>query len=170
MHSDNVYPSPVSFWVNGSPEEVSARLIRGLRSAGATMAGAVSGGRAEFYLPRVLNAARSAQLSVELETAEGGTWVHGRFIQHPYVWIQALLALVVSVFGGMLALGYAYAEWCMGLPPHALWGVLFSLGVGMLALRVARHGARAGTHRTDELTRFVEDSLRPPPGRPAVSE
>jgi hypothetical protein len=162
MEEAGVQSKELRLWVPVSPEEVSARLERRLRLAGTHMAGAVAAGSAEFYVPRVRNAARAAQLVVEIAKADGGTLLKGRFTRHPSVWAFAVAAFLVSAFLALVALSYAVAQWSMGTSPVALFGLALNIVLGVGALLLLRFGPGGGGEHAQELEKFVEEAVRAP--------
>lgn len=146
-------------WVPILPTEVSARLERRLRLANPRMGGGVTGCHAEFHLSEGPRTSQSAQLVIEMEAADGGTWVRGSFTRHPHVFVISLIFVVVCVFGAMIALSYAVAQWSMGQAPSGLVGAaLFGLFAGG-AYVMSRSPLRGANAHTEELRKFVEEAL-----------
>lgn len=160
MEQIGVEPGVMRLWVSATPDEVRDRLDRRLRLAGANMGGAVSGSHAEFYLPHVSRVSKATQLVVEIEQAEGGTVLRGQFIQHPYVFILSLVAIVVAAFGGVLALSYAVAQWSMDQLPTGLLGVVICAAVAGAAYWVLRARHQVGGEQSEELRKFVEEAVQ----------
>ncbi len=149
----------VALWVPVLPEEVSARLERRLRLSSPKMGGGVSGCHAEFHLSQLPRSSQSAQLVVEMEAADGGTWVRGSFTRHPHVFVISLAVVVVSSFGAMIALSYAVAQWSMGQSPTGALGVVFFGLVTTGAYLMSHSRLRGANAQTEELRKFVEEAV-----------
>lgn len=104
----------------------------------------------------------SPHLSVQLEEAEKGSTLHGRYAPHPEVW--TLFVFLYSAFGflALVGLGWAYAGSLMGTP---VWNGLALTAGAMLAILGLHMGARYGQRRTadqmnelhERLDRLIED-------------
>ena len=97
----------------------------------------------------------SPHLSVQVEDAEEGSRLHGRYAPHPEVWTLFVFLYAAFGFAALIGLGWGFSQVVLERAP---WGLLLTpvalLGMGALYL-----GARWGQRRTRDQMIVLRDRL-----------
>ena len=110
----------------------------------------------DLYVPEAERHFWSPHLSVQVEEAETGSRLHGRFGPHPEVW--TLFVFLYAIVGVLVLVGagLGYSQWLLG---RALWGFLLIPAAGLLAVALyvaSRLGQKLGRAQMSDLRTRLE--------------
>lgn len=145
-----------------TPSEVQARVRARLLAGASTISGVAADGAIELHVPSHRQHFWSPELRVSLEATPTGTSLTGRFGPHPHVWALYLAAAGVTSFFLLVSASFGYAQWVMGEPPLALFGLPAGalLLIGLYAM--SRLGQNFAKDQMAELTAYLQDALKSP--------
>lgn len=151
-----------------SPEEIIARLKKGLKEPGATCHGYTSVGFATLTIPDPQRHYWSPQLTVSIERLEDreGSLIRGLYGPAPAVWTMFVFfySLVGFATAAVLITGLSYLS--LGMSGAILWWALL-LGIVLLSIYLVSYfGQRLGHDQMEILHSFLEEKL----GHPVYSE
>lgn len=140
-------------------DEAMQRIRRGLCDP--PLAGRVAslGRVAEFRIPGEQQRLWSPHLSIQIEDADQGGLLHGRFSPRPEIWTGIMLVYVSVVFLIVCGLAYAYAQWVMERPLWALTSLPIGVGVIVAIHTASLIGQRLSADQIRELMSLLEIAL-----------
>ena len=97
----------------------------------------------------------SPHLSVQVEEADSGSRLHGRYAPHPEVWTLFVFLYAVFGFAAVGGLGWGFAQSVLGQP---MWGLLVT-PAALLAIAALYWGARLGQRRTSAQMERLRERL-----------
>lgn len=143
------------------PDVVMGRVRSRLSEPKRKEWGMVGGRSMDLYVQPAEEHFWSPHLTVQVEEAEAGSRLHGRFAPKPSVWTLFVFLYSVAAFGGMLGGAYGFAQWAMEVRPWALWSVPVAvLAVGGLYW-ASSVGQRLGAAQMAELRGRLDELVSP---------
>jgi hypothetical protein len=133
--------------------------VRGALRENHSVVGQAFPGRVELMVPRRETHLWSPQLVVDVEAAEDGSRLEGRFSPHPHVWTMYVAACAVASMATFGALILAFAQWMMNESPWGLWIAPGTALVAMLTFGAAFVGQGLSTKQMWELRDYLLAAL-----------
>ena len=125
---------------------------------------------ADFFVEEEERRVWSPHLSIQVEPAENGALLRGRFGPHPELW--TLYVFLYSAMGFLAVMGIllAFVQWQSGMAAWGLWGTAIGLpGMALLYL-VSATGQRLSAHQMDALRRRVDELVKGMEAEQSTSE
>lgn len=142
-----------------APKEVVRRVGQALKQPSCAMSGLAAESRLELHVHGAEEHMWSPQLIVEIEPAESGAVLRGRFGPHPSVWTLYVAGYAACLFGALLSVSFAYAQWVMGGAPTALLGLVVVGAVALGLYFLAFWGQRASASQMRQLQDFLRSEM-----------
>lgn len=146
---------PLRVTVDEAAERLEARLASPEHSGG----GVALGHCTELYVEASQRRLWSPHLSIQLEEAEQGSVLNGRFSPRPEIWTFLMFVYITMATTAFFGAALAYAQWVVGA---TLWGlavtVLSLLAIALLHV-VSLVGQRLSRHQMTELKTRMDTIL-----------
>jgi hypothetical protein len=108
----------------------------------------------------------SPQLSLDLESRDGGTLIRGLYSPRPSVWTMFMALYAMVGFGGLIGLFFGVSQWSLGMNAYGLWSGPAAAVLGGCVYSLALVGQWLSQDQIAALQSFAEGALRacdPPP-------
>jgi len=142
-----------------APEALAERIAGVLSEAERGLPHRRAGQHFMVWIPATHRRTWSPWLHLDVNEAEGGAALFGRFTPAPSLWTGVMLtylALALLSLGGAL---FAYSQWLVGETPSGLWLTLGALIVGLLLLASSRAGQALARGQMGALTGVLERAV-----------
>ncbi len=143
---------PLNVTVDEAVERLQARLASPEYSSG----GVTLGHCTELYVDAAERRLWSPHLSIELEEAEEGSVLNGRFSPRPEIWTFLMFVYITMATTAFFGAALAYAQWVVGA---TLWGLavmVFSVLAIVLLHGISLVGQRLSRHQMEDLKRRLD--------------
>jgi hypothetical protein len=138
---------PLNVTLDEAVDRLQARLASPEYSSG----GVALGHCTELYIDASERRLWSPHLSIQLEEAEHGTVLNGRFSPRPEIWTFLMFVYMTMATTAFFGAALAYAQWVVGA---TLWGLAVAV-LSVLAIvllhGISLVGQRLSRHQMDEL-------------------
>ena len=152
------------------PDEAIRKLKTSLDATDLPLVGMVSGRlhHAELKIRRDERYFWSPCLSLQLESRDPGSDLHGQIGPHPSLWVFFAFVYITSMSAACFGLIFGLVQWSLDMSPWALWVVPVAIVVCGILLAVSRAGQKLADSQMVMMNRFLLDCLADQPGREQV--
>jgi hypothetical protein len=102
----------------------------------------------------------SPQLTLDFETADGGTLIRGLYSPRPSVWTMFMAMYAMVGFGGLIGLFFGASQWSLGMNATGLWSVPAALVLAGCVYLLSMLGQWLSRDQITALRSFAEGALQ----------
>ena len=139
------------------PAEVEARFRAALAKEGCRVVGDMVPGHLSLHMRESEQHFWSPWLALELRPDGEGTRASGRFGPHAHVWTGFMFVYAVITVAGIGLFSWGWAQWAMGEPALALWGLPAAGALAAFVFGAEMIGKGLGNEQMWVVRDFVRD-------------
>lgn len=145
--------------VSDAPEIVKDKIKTRLVSKDALCTGKIVDNHVIFKIPVSQQHYWSPQLTLDLESKNGGSLIRGLYGPNPAVWTMFVFFYSMIGFLTMLGLIFGLSQMILKMDPYGLWAVPIGgfLLIGLFV--ISKTGQKIGQKQMHQLKDFLDDSL-----------
>jgi len=102
----------------------------------------------------------SPQLSLDLESRDGGTLIRGLYSPRPSVWTMYMALYAIVGFSGLIGLFFGVSQWSLGMNAYALWSGPAAAVLGGCVYSLSLVGQWLSQDQIAALQSFAQSALR----------